>query len=181
MMPMLPYCPMKRIVPICIGVVLLLGACTRLPVANEKPTNEIPAEDPKEGSTQASPPSSPLTGTGALPERLLPTGILEVGQERAPLTLLIFTNHSCRYCLEFEEEYVPRLVEDFVKPGKLRLQISILKLQKYPESVLFLSALVCAAEQGKGFPMHTKLFDLPPDRRTVLDAAESLTMDTERF
>ena len=104
-----------------------------------------------------------------------------MGAEHASIVLLTFTNHSCRYCLEFEEDYIPRLVEDFVKPGKLRLQISILKLRKYPESVLFANALLCAAERGKGFPMHTKLFELSPDRRVILDAAGSLSMDTEQF
>ena len=164
----------------------LLTAC--VPIVAPENTNPpassasgVVAEERKEGSPAPKLDPSPLLGSGALPERLLQTGILAIGQENAPLTLLLFTNHSCRYCREFEEEYFPRLTEDFLRSGKLRLEIAVLPLKKYPESALAASSLFCAAAQGKGLAMHESLFDTQITRRSVIDLAETLSLDTNIF
>ncbi len=106
----------------------------------------------------------PVVSTGSLSpvtERLLSGGLLEIGSAEAPLTLLVFTNFSSDYCRRFQTEYVPRLMHDFIEPGKLRLQIAPLTLQKYPESDDASKLLHCAALQGSGRTMLDLLVTSP--------------------
>ncbi|OGJ56385.1 hypothetical protein A3D88_03285 [Candidatus Peribacteria bacterium RIFCSPHIGHO2_02_FULL_52_16] len=171
---------------ILFGFGLLLVGCVPViaPENSTQPASSasgVVAETRKEGSPTLKIVPSPLMGSGALPERLLETGILVIGQKNAPLTLVLFTNHSCRYCREFEEVYFPRLTEDFLRAGKLKLEIVLLPLKKYPESALAASSLFCAAAQGKGLLMHESLFDTSITRRSVIDLAETLSLDTDIF
>ena len=86
---------------ICLS--LLLAGCAQLPTQ--------PIEEP-------------TTSTGS---------VLENIQEHtdAPLTLLVFTHPHCTYCKEFEEQYLPKLTEDFVRPGFLHIERRLFPLQKY--------------------------------------------------
>lgn len=94
----------------------------------------------------------------AMPERLLPTGILEIGDASAPLVLLTFTHHSCAYCKTLHDAILPHLIEDFIAKGKVRLQIALLSIRKYPEGDMQSKFLTCAAAEGKGLLMHNALF-----------------------
>lgn len=115
-------------------------------------------------------------------ERLLPSGLIEIGDRDAPVVLLMFTEHHCRYCKDFYHEHFPLLIEDFVTPGKLKLQIGILPLRKYIHSQNAAFGLLCGATQGKGIPMHELLFALgAKDRETLLSEAASLELDTDLF
>src|SRR3989344_183028 len=170
---------MRKIAPL-LGLlcsIALVGCVIR----GNNATNPPPSQPKTERADRTNSAVVPFTGTGALPERILPTGILEIGHANAPIVLFAFTNHSCRYCAEFEQDYLPRLVEDFIRAGHLRYQVAILKLQKYPSSQLAAAAVLCAAEQRKGLPMHAALFQSTLDRRSILDKAESLALDTAAF
>lgn len=140
--------------------VLLLAGCTIVPPRNSTQQEHrlLPPKQEEQAEGEAS--SMSTAGTGAVlhvGERLLPTGILEIGRADAPLVLLIWTNHSCSYCREFHSALMPLLMQDFIATGKIRLQITLLQLQKYSQSTLFASSLQCAAQNGKGLPMHTYL------------------------
>ena len=115
-------------------------------------------------------------------ERLLPTGLIEIGDREAPVVLIMFTEHHCRYCKDFYAEHFPLLHRDFVEQGKVRLQIGILPLRKYVHSENAAISLLCAATQGKGIPMHELLFKVGAnDREAQLALAASLDLDTELF
>lgn len=123
---------------------------------------------------------TPLNESEAVPERLLETGIVEIGRRDAPLVLLTFTNHSCRYCREFQAKIFPRLLKDFIEPGILRYQITVLPLKKYPQSKLALTALLCATAQGKGRAIHETLFSLSSIEEKLIDkATEQWTLDRD--
>lgn len=108
--------------------------------------------------------------------------LLEIGKTSAPLTLLVFTNHSCSYCRDFWERDVPRLQTDFISSGTLRLEIAILPMKKYPESEREALSLFCAATQGKGSAMHGALFLLPRHSESaMLSAAKALGLDLSAF
>lgn len=140
--------------------VLLLAGCTIVPPRN--PTQQehrlLPPKQEDQAEGEVSSVRSASTGsTIQVEERYLPTGILEIGRADAPLVLLIWTNHSCSYCRKFHSVLMPLLMQDFIVTGKVRLQITLLPLQKYSQSTLFASSLQCATQNGKGLPMHTYL------------------------
>ncbi len=115
-------------------------------------------------------------------ERLLPTGLLEIGDANAPLTLLLFTEHHCRYCKEFQNKHFVTLYKDFIESRKLKLQIAILPLKKYTGSELSAIGLLCAAAQGKGIPMHELLFTLGASNTdTLMKEAATLKLDQTLF
>lgn len=115
-------------------------------------------------------------------ERLLPSGLLEIGDRDAPTSLMMFTEHHCRYCKQFFREQFPRLHEDFIAQGKLRLQIGILPLKKYIHSERAALGLLCASTQGKGIPMHEILFKIgAKDRATLMKEAVTLELDLKLF
>jgi len=103
--------------------------------------------------------SGALTGSGAVSERLLSSGMLEIGSAAAPLTMLHITNTSCSYCRQFARENMVRLVDDFVHNGNLRITIALMPLKKYPESRANAGLLYCATLQGKGWPMLLLLME----------------------
>ena len=163
---------MKRFL-ILFGV-LLLSAC--IPV-------EIPQEDPlqkEQGEVIEN--ESAKDENLKIVERLLPSGLIEIGDRDAPVVLLMFTEHHCRYCKNFYHEHFPLLLEDFINQGKLKLQIGILPLRKYIHSQNATLGLLCAASQGKGIPMHKLLFTLgAKDRETLINEAASLELNLNLF
>lgn len=107
---------------------------------------------------------------------------LSMGKADAPLTLLVFTNHSCTYCREFHDALLPRLKEDFVNKGLMRLDVAILPIAKYPSSEMETAALFCAMEQGKSWEMHESLFSLTDrSRKGIVAAAKTLNMNAKKI
>ena len=115
-------------------------------------------------------------------ERLLPSGFLEIGNRDAPIVLLLYTEHHCRYCKDFFIEQFPKLIAEYVNSGTLRLQIGILPLKKYAASDTAAIGMLCAATQSKGIAMHKLLFELgAKDEKTLLSHAATLELDTALF
>jgi len=179
---------MRRITFLLMSGSLLLAACTLPTPSNQQQQNssassssvsseqiQLHGEEIGEGM----PLTEERTETGALAERLLPTGVLEVGNTQAPLTLLVFTEHHCSYCRQFLFELFPRLKTDFLDAGTLKLQIAMLPLQKYRESNEASLGFICSAAQGKGLIMHDTLFRNPnKSKEAILSYAVDLKLDT---
>ncbi len=113
----------------------------------------------------------PAAGSGALTqERINAGGVLEIGSPGA-MELALYTNHACAYCNEFTREYLPRLQQDFVQKGLLRISMHVVPFQKYPNSSVEAAGLYCASKRGKGLPMHLTLLDLKTRTRDAVVAA----------
>jgi len=123
-----------------------------------------------------------ISGTGALSERLLATGVIDIGRRDAPVTLLLFTEHHARYARDFQLDLFPRIFSDFIEEGILRFQIAILPLKKYPGSEGAATGLICAAMQSKGMAMHQILSEkLDEERLEPQHYATELELDMEKF
>lgn len=173
-----------------IAFCLALGACTfphppspEILLPPETQSGNVQTEG--DGGESAPEPDviSPALLTGALlPERLLENGILEIGNRDAPHTLLLITEHHCGYCEDFLSELLPKVLKQEVHDGLLRLSIAILPLKKYPGSMEGAVAMLCAAKQGKGWPMHQLLFrKTSMDRSSLLSYARELTLEEGIF
>ncbi|MBI3331381.1 thioredoxin domain-containing protein [Candidatus Peregrinibacteria bacterium] len=161
------------------GLTLMLVGC--LSIESRRAMPEEHTQISAEGEASSSKIVFPLFGSGAIAERILETGILEIGNREAPLVLLLFTNHSCRYCRQFQEDLYPLLLKEFIEPGVLRLQVTVLPLQKYPQSRMALTSILCAAHQGKGAAMHNLLFSIPINQQSILAEIEEWPMDRDLF
>ena len=98
-----------------------------------------------------------------------------LGQPKAPVSMLLFTNYDCAYCKDFENNLMPRLQTDFIENGKLKVQIIPVMLQKYPDSDKNAHVLLCGIRMGSGADVHRMLFD---GQRTF-PALETCLNDTD--
>lgn len=166
--------------------VLFLSAC--VPVSPQpsqtsqppQPTQETESDGESPAGEQAVEPES-LTGS-LLPERLLSSGLLELGNRDSAHSMLLITEHHCNYCRDFLTEHMPMLEKQFLETGTLRLTIAILPLKKYAGSKEMSSALYCAGKQNAGLPMHRLLFERTgSDRASLLSYAKELKLDEKIF
>jgi len=91
-----------------------------------------------------------VTG-GADVEALLdgiPQSGTTLGEDDAPVTLVEYADLQCPYCAEWSRQTFPELVADYVRDGKLRIELRGLTFIG-PESEQALSAALAAGEQEK--------------------------------
>ena len=80
------------------------------------------------------------------------------GDQRAPVTLLEYSDYTCGYCEKFFEETWPLLFSDYIQTGKVRLIYRDFPRAISGPSVDTAMAARCAGEQGQYWPMHDQLF-----------------------
>lgn len=128
-------------------------------VSSETASGSLTDAELEYGDGEAAPVSpAPVLPEEVLTERLLPSGALELGNPNAPVTLSVFTHHSCEYCRTFTDKELPRLITDFVNKGQLKIEIMPLNLKKYPISALQEKMFICSGKIGRGLDTHRTLF-----------------------
>lgn len=81
-----------------------------------------------------------------------------LGAADAPVTIVEFSDFQCGYCKKFWAETLPKLKESYIEAGKARFVYRNFAIFGKP-SEQAAQAAACAAEQGKFWPYHDKLFD----------------------
>jgi protein-disulfide isomerase len=147
---------MKRLALIALGVLALVAvACGGNDDSNG---NEAPGGTGTAATAAASPtPADPIERFAQLqiPDDLADGDAL--GKEDAPLTLQLFEDFQCPFCLAFNLNYEAMLIEEYVKPGKLRLEFRHFTILG-EESVQAALAGLCTAQQNRFWHMHDLLF-----------------------
>ena len=82
-------------------------------------------------------------------------GFPVLGSPDAPLALIEFSDFSCPFCTRFALEVLPRLREEYIDTGKVRL--FFLPLPVHGDAARKEAAL-CAAEQGLFWAFHDAVF-----------------------
>lgn len=81
----------------------------------------------------------------------------EMGDPSALVTVYEYADYQCPACGIFARQYKPRIEEDYIKTGKVRLVFKNFAFLGQ-ESVWAAEAAYCAAEQGGFWAYHDKLF-----------------------
>ncbi len=106
------------------------------------------------------------------------------GSPDAPVTIVEFSDFQCTYCRKFWQETLPRIDEQYIRPGKVRFLYRYLAILG-PPSVQAAMAAECAHEQGKFWPYHDRLFSSAGlfafTTGNLKRYAEELRLDTNRF
>lgn len=137
------------------------------------------------GTPEASPAAGSQQGyTGAV-----------LGDPNAPVTMVIYADFQCPFCRLFASETQPKIIDDFVRPGKVKLEFREFPALGGPdltddsnESAQSAEAVLCAAEQGKYLEYHDKLYanqkgenqNAFSDKR-LKQFADELDLDTNAF
>jgi len=106
------------------------------------------------------------------------------GAADARVTLVEFTDYQCPFCARHHRDTVPRLVETYVKTGKLKYVVRDFPLDSiHPLAAKAAEGAHCAAEGGKYWEMHDRLFAdsnaLGPDH--LIAHAQALGLDAAAF
>ena len=77
------------------------------------------------------------------------------GDQKAPVTLVEFSDYECPYCATTQPT-LKRVLEQY--PGKVRLVFLDFPLSIHPSAPKAAEAALCAGEQGRYWEMHDRLF-----------------------
>jgi protein-disulfide isomerase len=84
------------------------------------------------------------------------TGAPETGSKDAKIAMVEFTDFWCGFCARFAKTTLPELMKEYVSTGKVRYYVKDFAAQRGPKVS---EAAHCAAEQGKYWQLHDKLFE----------------------
>lgn len=79
------------------------------------------------------------------------------GSDKAPVTLVEFSDFRCSFCRKFWQTTLPLLDKNYISTGKVRFIYRHFAVLGKP-SELAAQAAECAGEQGKFWEYHDKLF-----------------------
>jgi len=83
-----------------------------------------------------------------------------IGDSNAPITIIEFSDFQCPFCAKFHIQTLPKIMDEYIKDGKVKLVFRDFPIQSIHSNALLASAAAeCANEQGKFKEMHDKLFE----------------------
>jgi protein-disulfide isomerase len=107
-----------------------------------------------------------------------------LGNARAPVTLVEFTDYQCPFCGRYARETFPQIERDYVKTGKVKYVMRDFPIAAlHPQAFKGHEAARCAGDQGKLWEMHRRLFaDQKAMGPAELEAhAQAVGLDLARF
>jgi len=111
-------------------------------------------------------------------------GAQSVGDAKAKVLLLEFSDYQCPFCGKYANETYSKIVDDYVKTGKVRYMMRNFPLEQiHPFAEKAAEAAECAGEQGKYWEMHERLFknQASLDAKEIPGHAVVLGMDQAQF
>lgn len=109
-----------------------------------------------------------------------------LGNPRAPITIVEFYDFQCGYCKIFAEETMPKIIESYVKSGKVRFIFKDFVGALGEDSKGAAIAANCAFEQNKYLEFHDNLYSLKDENKTfskenILALAQKLNLNLFKF
>ena len=80
------------------------------------------------------------------------------GQAGAPVTIYEMSDFQCPYCAQWVRTTLPALEREYVATGKVKLVFVNYPLPMHPNAEPAAELAMCAARQGRFWPMHDLLF-----------------------
>ncbi len=82
-----------------------------------------------------------------------------LGKPDAPVTIEVYSDFECPFCAQFAKNIVPRLIADYIIPGKAKLVYKYFPLPSHEHARVAAYVAMCANEQGKFWQLHDKIYD----------------------
>ncbi len=111
------------------------------------------------------------------------TGAPALGSADAVVTLIEYSDYECPFCIRHFNETMPKLAP-LIDAGRLRYVFKDLPIdQLHPDAIRAHEAARCAADQGKFWPLHGRLFSPPGSHTNTALEAQALAagLDAEPF
>jgi protein-disulfide isomerase len=125
-------------------------------------------QSPNAGHAPPPLPTAPLSLAGAVLR----------GDPTAPAVLIVFSDFQCPYCRAFAQQTFPKILKEYVAPGKLLVAFRFFPLSIHPFADPAARAALCAGEQNRFWEMHDQLFQSPQLNDSVLiESASAVGLD----
>ncbi len=83
----------------------------------------------------------------------------ELGSANAPITMEIYSDFECPFCIRFAQETWPRIVKEYVATGKVKVVYKFLPLPFHPYARDAAKFAMCANYHGKFWIYHDLLYE----------------------
>lgn len=83
---------------------------------------------------------------------------MKIGSDLAPVVIIEFSDFQCPFCRKFFTESYQNIKKDYIDTGKVQLVYRDFPLSFHPAAQKSAEAAECAADQGKGWEMHDKMY-----------------------
>jgi protein-disulfide isomerase len=128
-------------------------------------------------SSDAAKKPAPTTTSNAAPAAAAPQDTISsradcgrvMGNASAPVWVIEASDFQCPFCKDWHDKEFQKLVDNYVKTGKIRLAFLNMPLGMHQHAVVAAEAAMCASAQGKFWPMHDALFAAQKDWEAVPD------------
>ncbi len=176
---MLPGRPaMIQDLALALAALALTGLAVWLALRPPDPARPVAAQ-PAPASTA---PAACLPGNAcAVPDQPAPAGVFRevpasgrtLGDERAPVSMVIYSDFQCSACKTGALEVLPELIARHARGGALRVQYQPVGFFG-AESRRAAEAALCAADQGGFWPYHDRLFGAQAAENSGVFSEEAL-------
>lgn len=124
------------------------GAATGLPATSAAPAAAVVAESGADGSpAHVELHGVDLTGVGH-----------DLGDPRAPIVMVEFSDFGCPYCAQHATQTLPSLEREYIDTGKLFYKHVPFVMGMFPNGDRAARAAECAGEQDRFWPMHDSVY-----------------------
>ena len=106
-----------------------------------------------------------------------------LGDPKAPVLVVEFSDFTCGYCGKFFRETLPELKTEYLKAGKVRFAYRDYPRDEEGWGLVAAHAARCAGEQGKFWDMHDRLFEQHARLGTgvIMQLAKDLHLNEKAF
>ena len=136
----------------------------------------------EQGAARA--PAAPAAKTAFEPTDILVGDVALLGNADAGVTMIGYSDYQCPYCSRHATKVLPKIVEQYVDSGKLRIVMREYPIESiHPRAFAASLTALCAGAQGKYWEMHDLIFT---NQKSLSDDdfkahAETLGMDATAF
>lgn len=108
-------------------------------------------------------------------------GLPSMGSEAAKVTMIEFSDYQCFFCRRHDRQVAPRIVDEYVKSGRLKYVFADFPLASHPGASKAAQAAHCAGDQGNYWEMNDLLFGHPQSltEGTLKAFGSSLGLDSQ--
>jgi protein-disulfide isomerase len=104
------------------------------------------------------------------------------GDKGAKVAMLEFTDYQCPFCSRYAKDTYPQIAKEYVDTGKIRYALMDLPLETIHQLAFKAAeAARCAADQGKYWEMHDRLFENQRALEPWTGHAEGIGLDAAKF
>ncbi|HSB47515.1 MAG TPA: thioredoxin domain-containing protein [Candidatus Bilamarchaeum sp.] len=83
---------------------------------------------------------------------------MRLGSDSAPVVIVEFSDFQCPFCRKFWADSYQNIKKEYIDTGKVQLVYRDFPLSFHPSAQKSAEAAECAADEGKGWEMHDKMY-----------------------